>query len=332
VNAPSLAPTPLPTTSNPDKERLYLLDPAYRSGLRSFQETPSDPAALHRRALALLRPDAFYFRKAHQIVAFLRRHDLVPIAWQPVRLSWHQVLDLWRYQLTKATDDRLALGCELLTCEPSVLLLLADTRGAADIPASVRLWSLKGAFGAVSRSRGNLRDALAVRHRMFGFVHTADEPIDLVRELGVLLPHQRRLMLWRRAHRNADTSPDLTRFIDRRYDALPAVEWMSATEALARFRSLSTKRERHEAYFRRFASRLEDHLRGHGPRRSLTFGAFHPVLRRLRGDGAKLERWLVYMIAAQSLELDRDGVAPILSSGRAELAVKEWTARCAQRR
>jgi len=135
----------LPMTSNPDKERLYRLDPAYRSGLSSAHEAFGDLAVVHRRALAVLRPDAFAFRRAHHIVDFLRAHDLRPIAWQPFRFSWHHVLDLWRYQLTEATEDRLGFGCELLDCGTSVLLLLAEERARGDVPPAVRLGSLKGA-------------------------------------------------------------------------------------------------------------------------------------------------------------------------------------------
>jgi hypothetical protein len=322
VNDPG--PGPLALTSDPDKQRLYLLDPAYRSGHRSFHDALGDLSVLHRRALAILRPDAFAFRRAHRIVEFLRAHDLVPIAWRPFRFSWHQVLDLWRYQLTKATDDRLGLGCELLTGEPSVLVLLAERRPAGGIPASVRLWSLKGAFDAQGRGRGTLRDALAVPHRMFGFLHTADEPIDLIREVGVLLSPSRRLEVLRRAEGARDRSPGLARFIAGRYARVPPLEWMTAPEALGWLRA---RRGRGETAAADLCDRIEERLGGGPAPRPLSFGSFYPALRDLRGPGASQDRWVLYMLAAHVLPLDRPGVPAILSSGRADRAAREWADR-----
>jgi len=61
VALPSLSMTPL--TCNPEKARLYLLDPAYRGGLTSIRSALGDDADLSRLVLVILKPDAFYFRK-----------------------------------------------------------------------------------------------------------------------------------------------------------------------------------------------------------------------------------------------------------------------------
>src|SRR5262249_6006892 len=155
---------------------LYLLDPAYRGGLTSIRSALGDDADLSRLVLVILKPDAFYFRKVGRIFEVLRENGFMPVAWREFRFTWHQIFDLWRYQLNKATDDRLSLACELLGCDQSLLVLFTAKTSHHGVPASVRLWALKGAFDSKLRHRSNLRDALAVPHRMFGLIHATDEP------------------------------------------------------------------------------------------------------------------------------------------------------------
>src|SRR5947209_20435803 len=107
-------------TCNPKKQELFLLDPAYRAGLASVGQVLHNNAEVTCLALALLRPDAFYFRKAHQILDILGANGFTPIAVREVRISHSQVFEIWRYQLNKATDERLWLGCEILGCESSL--------------------------------------------------------------------------------------------------------------------------------------------------------------------------------------------------------------------
>ena len=333
VALPSFSMNPL--TFNPEKERLYLVDPAYRSGLRSIRSALGENADLNRLVLVIVKPDAFYFRKVGRILDVLRENDFIPVVWREFRFSWHQIFDLWRYQLTKATDDRLSLACELLGCDPSLIVLFKAPENGNGVPASVRLWALKGAFDSKLRHRSNLRDALAVPHRMFGLIHATDEPIDLVREFGVLLAHRDRLELLRQCQRNEDQSRSIASYLERRYAATPAVAWMSAQEALSSLRAHWARKQRDPVLLDRIGSLIEPSAPGRLPASGRdidvpqSFDAFYPVLDQLRGGREKRARWLVYMIAAQVLQMDREDARAILSSGDADIALAKWTAAAA---
>ena len=196
----------------------------------------------------------------------------------------------------------------------------------------MRLWALKGAFDSKLRHGSNLRDALAVPHRMFGLIHATDEPIDLVRELGVLLAHRDRVELLRQSRRDSDESRNIANYLERRYAATPAVAWMSAQEALSSLRVDWARRKRDPVLL----DRIDPERRAIRPPASardmespLTFDAFYPVLEALRGGREKRARWLVYMIAAQTLKMDHADIRAILSSGDADIAMAKWTAAAA---
>ena len=63
------------------------------------------------------------------------------------------------------------------------------------MPATVRLSNLKGGPDAATRGAGSLRSALRSANRLFTFVHTADEPADIVRELAVFFDRDERRRL-----------------------------------------------------------------------------------------------------------------------------------------
>ena len=97
------------------------------------------------------------------------------------RLLWRA---LWQYQLTSATLDRLGVSDRHLAAGPGLLLVLRSTDGH-DLPATVRLTSLKGSATLEQQVRGTLRHRLGQANRVLSLLHVADEPADLVRELGV---------------------------------------------------------------------------------------------------------------------------------------------------
>ncbi|MFJ9556044.1 hypothetical protein ACIRPH_19675 [Nocardiopsis sp. NPDC101807] len=82
------------------------------------------------------------------------------------------------------------------TADESMLLLLRDTAYDGVVPAAVRIADLKGSANPAARLPGQLRTRLEPPNPVINFVHVADEPADVVRELGILLdrPQRRRLL------------------------------------------------------------------------------------------------------------------------------------------
>jgi len=64
-----------------------------------------------------------------------------------------------------------------------------------------------------------------------------------------------------------------------------------------------------------------------GPALPVGISFFDSLLRLFDDAGDKVERWLVYMIAAQVLPMNREGVEAILSSGLAQRAASQWAGR-----
>lgn len=317
-------------TFNAKKQTLYTADPAYRAGLASTRQVFGNVAEITRFGLALLRPDAFYFRKADRILDILRRNDFYPVAMRRISISHTQVFELWRYQLNKATDERLWLGCEILGCESSLLLLLRS-QGDHRLPAAVRLWALKGAFDAEAEAGASLRDALCVQHRLFGFLHAADEPIDVIRELGILLPHRERTRLLIEAGSSADATAAASSAIAELYGLLPGGNWMSLQEAISSLCASWERKRRDKSVLKDLLSlsrqkKLNGEFGNGDTAIPSTIGYFDSLLQLLDPQD-KIGRWLLYIIAAQVLPMNREGVQAVLSSGLARHAAAQWADR-----
>ncbi|MET8679636.1 nucleoside-diphosphate kinase [Streptomyces sp. NPDC004647] len=213
-------PVPWPSlTRIPAKERLYARETYFREGFGDAQDTlgPSLASALHHSALLMLKPDGLAAGKLRPTCAFLEEHGFRVVGVRELgfdRLRWRE---LWRYQLTTATLDRLAVNEYFLSAGPALLLLLCDN-GRHPLPASVRLGTLKGSAGPAGRKPGTLRGALGQSNRVLSLVHTADEPADVVRELGLLFdgPERRALLSGlARGRPTAEHTQELAAALDR---------------------------------------------------------------------------------------------------------------------
>jgi hypothetical protein len=173
------------------KAELYRDETYFREGLRSLGDVlGADTAAqLHRLALVMVKPDGLAAGKTRPVHDFLRKHGFEVLAVDRPALAGRGWRELWRYQLTSATSDRLAVN-ETLMSRPALLLLVRHPGG--ELPASVRLAALKGPADMAGQPADCLRRLLGQLNRILSFVHVADEPADVVRELGLLLDRARR--------------------------------------------------------------------------------------------------------------------------------------------
>ncbi|MGO8600887.1 nucleoside-diphosphate kinase [Rhizobium ruizarguesonis] len=168
------------------KAELYARETYFREGLADASESlaANMTAALHRAALVMLKPEGLAGGKARAIIAFLRAHGFGIAAVIERTLSRLQWRELWRFQLSAATLDRLAVNDLIL--QDRVLLLLLHDNAPLHVPATVRLGVLKGPADLESQPQDCLRRLLAQPNRLFSFCHVADEPADLLRELAIL--------------------------------------------------------------------------------------------------------------------------------------------------
>lgn len=177
------------------KARLYARDIHLREGIADFAELLGAAAArhVHELALVMVKADGLAAGRVATILSFLAAHDLEPAALASPVLCRHGWRELWRYQLTAATLDRLALNDLIMPHE--VLLLLVRDRTRNRLPASVRLCRLKGPSDLAAQPPDCLRRRLGQPNRILSFVHMADEPADVIRELAIILPSAERRTL-----------------------------------------------------------------------------------------------------------------------------------------
>jgi nucleoside diphosphate kinase len=156
----------------------------------------SPAPALHEYALMTFKPEAVPGRRLRPGLAFLDAHGFEIAAVAPLRYSRHSMRELWRYDWDRYSIDRLALATVMYTAGEGLLLILRDIRPQDNEPAALRLRALRGSAAVEEREPGSLRATLEPPNEVLNFVHVADTPADVVRELGIFLDRfERRALL-----------------------------------------------------------------------------------------------------------------------------------------
>ena len=134
-----------------------------------------------------------------------------------------KIRDIWRYELNIATYDRYPAVDALLCRYHSLFVLVEWERNhprASDLPSFVT--GIKGPSQLERRRPHHLRSRIDARDGMLNHIHTPDEPIDIIREIGVLFdkPVRQELLTYiRRPHSNE--ACDLSTKIEQFYASVP---------------------------------------------------------------------------------------------------------------
>jgi hypothetical protein len=198
-------------TRCPEKAEQYVLDPYFRHGARELAAEFVLP-----RTFVVLKPDAIAGRRLDVVIDLVRRNGFRIVAGTTFRFTPLLTREIWRYQFNIASADRAEIVDLLLPAGDSVLLIVEDDRyRAGGLPAACRLSGLKGSADPGARRPDDLRSVLKGPTTLFNFIHTADEPADVVRELALLevATGQRILRLG---------AVDETALVRRAYDSMPA--------------------------------------------------------------------------------------------------------------
>ncbi|ESX79413.1 nucleoside diphosphate kinase [Mesorhizobium sp. LSHC414A00] len=148
--------------------------------------------ALQSLTLLSLKPDAVVGRRAEAIVDYVASRGFCPVATIPVSLNRHSIRELWRYDWNAFPVDRIEFSTLWYTSTDVLVFILEDLQAADGTPASGRLSPMKGGPDARLRAPDSLRTLLRPPNRILNFVHMADEPGDLVRELGIFFDRETR--------------------------------------------------------------------------------------------------------------------------------------------
>lgn len=161
---------------------------AFRESLADTQAVFGDrfEHVLQQVALLTVKPDGLAGGRAAAIVDFLLDNDFSIVHTAPVGYTPLRSRDLWRYQWNVATLDRLRLWDLLCAQGPALMLVVRDEAANPEVPAAVRLRGLKGPAIPEIRRPDTLRSAAASPNRILSMIHAADEPVDIIREIGIV--------------------------------------------------------------------------------------------------------------------------------------------------
>jgi len=228
------------TTVLPDKARFFSGEPFAREAMRDLVELAGEVRArdlLLTHGTMLIKAESIALRVVERIEERIRAAGFTPVVAHPLRLDRKDIRLLWLYVLNGATLERLDLLDLFKPAATSILLVCRDDRMQRDaIPAAVRLQRLKGSTMPAQREPGQIRFGLGPNNRLLNFVHAADEPADVLRELGLLFDRPARRALIGGLLQGEDTGEALQQVRRQAYAECPAhdLEPVPALERLCR--------------------------------------------------------------------------------------------------
>jgi hypothetical protein len=175
-------------TAVPKKFRYFSKETYFRESWRLARRALGARTleTLQRLAVLTLKPDCVIGRRAEDCLRYMAGRGFRPILASPICYDRSNTREIWRYQWNIATLDRLDLSDMIHTAAPALMVVFADEHPEDGIPASVRLAGLKGSSLPWDRHPDDLRSQLGGLNRMIVLVHCSDEPVDIVREWGIL--------------------------------------------------------------------------------------------------------------------------------------------------
>jgi Nucleoside diphosphate kinase len=288
------------------KQREYPLETPFREAWSDFVDAFGEGAigVLHRLATVVIKPDAIVARRAVPALEFLEGNGFVPIALDPVHYTPESAREEWRYQWNQLTLDRVRLSTMVLTAGASLLVVMRDDHGGG-VPASVRLQTLKGPSLPSLHAKHHLRWVLRANNRVFKFVHAADEPADIVRQLGVVVRATRRADLLGRVARGGtgDVRHELSSALAKLHAEVPAHDlefegaWRRVSEELDSVRRRKPESSAFVADVRRAIDRCRDGQRLR----------WRVVENQLDRTGAHIDVWDAIVVGAQFIHQSYEG-------------------------
>jgi len=189
------------------KQQLYAVDTYFRDSwedaVRVCGPVASDVARDH--AFLLLKPDAVVRRKLLPALEWLESAGWEVVHAQRFRVHRWAVRAFWQYQWNTATRDRREMADHYMAATDSLVLLMRAADGSAaratgrPIPdewACSALTRVKGGSDPRLCRPGQIRYALGTLNQQLNLVHTADEPADLIREIGICCTTDERRALY----------------------------------------------------------------------------------------------------------------------------------------
>lgn len=226
------------------KRRLYAKDPHFRAGYISFANAVGTEAVANFTwplASVILKPESLAGRTAVACCTFLFAHGFVPLAATAVHISSLAVREMWRYQINVATEERLYAMDRIFASGPSMFLVLRyapERESVENASASSMLNEMKGPSEPSKRKPWHLRASIgAAPSRLLTHVHVAEEPADVIRDVGVLFDGPQRRGLMRSLQQGEIKQDDVMDIVDDAASAYTEHD-LDPTASVSRLRQL----------------------------------------------------------------------------------------------
>ena len=193
-------------TRLPVKRRLYAVDTYFRDSWEDLCRVAGEDALrlAGRHAFLLLKPDAVVRRRLSGALEWLAARGWRVVQAKRFRVHRWAVRALWQYQWNTATRDRRDIADLYMPATDSLVLLLRAPTD--DESACSALTRAKGGSDPASCRPGDLRYVLGTLNQQLNLVHSADEPADLVREVGICWTAAERAGVYESAARGIDAA------------------------------------------------------------------------------------------------------------------------------
>jgi nucleoside diphosphate kinase len=296
---------PATLTCDPAKRERYASDTYYIEASDQLTESGHELEEFaFRHATLLLKPDAVVSRGLEPAIDWLGENGFCVVAAERTRLSRTMLRALWYFQWNQATSHRRHLA-DLFAPTTDSLVLLVREKEPGDLPASVRLTELKGPAAPQKRVPGQLRHLLGRYTYLLNLAHTADEPVDVLRELGVYFGADQRDEVYASAMQGADQGGRARNLAAELYAETTPVD-LSFDPAAARL----------DATFERAlaAGELPAAVRAEldDVRAQPDAERYRRALRACRQHGVELDPWDTVIVGSAVFPMTRKGFAPVL--------------------
>jgi nucleoside diphosphate kinase len=205
-----------------EKRILYANDVYFKESFEDLSRVmPGDVDAFCRtHTLMMLKPDAAVTRQVTRALRWVTQNGFIAVGAVRVSMCRHAIRALWQYGLNAASRDRRDAADLYVTAGDCLLVLLACPD--ATEPATTMLSRIKGPANPGGCHPGQLRHEIGSFNYQLNLVHTADEPADLIRELGVLCDQQMRVRLYEQALAGDDRGAEAADLATQLEDAVGA--------------------------------------------------------------------------------------------------------------
>ena len=190
---------PVELSDSPTKRVRFAAECYFQEVFYELLQVDPQPcwSAIARKAFVLFKTDAGAVRCVQPVMDILAEHGMRVVQAQPIQLDRLSIRELWRYELNVSTYDRYPAVDALLGWAPSLFAMVEATaqyRSRDSVAATLSY--LKGPSSLRSRAAHHIRHRIRALDGMFNHIHTPDEPLDVLREIGVLFSrHERRAMV-----------------------------------------------------------------------------------------------------------------------------------------